>query len=312
MAGIPTAMIQNQIYALPSVACVVDSQSALEYSSSIDGPWIPSVLSVLSSDSTNSPETQAATTIERVQATPTRLASGVTSASVTFNTAPRVGDGIVIGVVTSAGDTWTTGASDTFGNTYTVSKLQGPGIGTGCSAILVCNKVITTGTPFTITVTSSVAADLMIIAVEVNGELAIDRSIGGAVNSTTPTINTATLTNNTAFVMQVISIWAAQTSITATAANPASPAWNEESEKLTGVVAGEIDTRILSGMSGVLTSCNWTLNPGGWCDYVLVAYQVTNLTEGGSGNKKNKNPHKFVRSPTSGNMIICKSKKFYG
>lgn len=248
--------------------------------------------------------------ILKIQTSPIGTATASATCAVTFATPPVVGNAIILGIISSAGDGSITSVVDNKSNTYVLDKLQPPGIGTGISAIYSCKKIASSGASFTITVNSSPAADLMIRAIELNGEAVIDRTIGGAANTTAPTITTPTLTNAEVFVMQCISIWAAQTTITATAANPASPAWTEEAEKLTGVVAGQIDSRILTGMAGVATSCNWTTNPGGWCDYVLVAYSVITQPQPPPPTVPTKyGPGVFVRSPNSDATVVIKQRR---
>lgn len=291
------------MYALPAKISLVQSRDPIEHSFNELGPFVPQSFA---SKSISEPTPQAVT-IAKLQSTTTRLASNVASASVTFDSPPEVGNGIVVGLVTSGGDTWIGGCTDNQGNTYTVAKQQPPGIGTGIAAIFYCNKVANSASPFTITINSNPLTDLMMKAFEINGELSINRSQGGAVNGTTAfTPIMPGLTADSVFAASAISIWAAQTSITAVSSAPASPAWTEESEKLTGVVAGEIDTRILTGVLGLATEARWTLNPGGWCDYVVVAFNVLEKIPPTPGKSITNG---FVRSTSAGNMIICKKRK---
>lgn len=297
MAGIPTAMIQNIVYALPGKACLVSSQAPLEYADDIAGPWFPDSLVAF----LEAPSQQALTA--RVQsATNNTINQG--SVPVTFASPPTVGNGIVMAVV--SGDV--TGVTDNRGNSYQLA-LQQLG-GSGNVNIWFCPSITSTGNPFIVTAAGGTFQHRLGAAIEANSGLAVDKSFAknaGSAPSLNPTTgSTPALTVNEALVVAAIVEGNNQTTITV---ESVSPTWNQDGEIL-GVVYGEIDSRILTSGNGVAQSCSWVVAPnsaGYWT--CIVAFKGAAATK--KKNSKGGNPKKFVRSPTSGNMIICGTKKFY-
>lgn len=221
--------------------------------------------------------------LSRVQATGKVSGNNVTAFAMTVASPPTVGNSLVVGLVTwELRNFATIACTDNRGNTYGLAQ-QSAG-GAPCVAVYHCAVIATTGTPFTITVTFPAATDVVGVAVEVSGVgsgLTVDQAVtAGAASGTAPSTGaTAALSASEVFVLGAMGTSSAQASITVAVV---SPTWTQELEELsTALVAGEVDSRILTGVSGATTSASWTLASGGIWRTVLVAFKGSGGVAGG-------------------------------
>ena len=204
--------------------------------------------------------------LAKVQSTASAQANG--TINLTFATQPILGNGIVVSVlawnVTSAAS-----CADNQGNGYfRIETGGGPSV-----AQFYCPLIVTTGTPFTVSLTGGTWKAG--IAIEVSGVgtgLGIDKSSVATGTGTTPNSgSTAALTASEVFVVGNCALNTAQASITVASV---SPTWNQEFESLTTAnIAGETDSRILTSASGITTSISWTLSSSSGWAALVVAYK---------------------------------------
>lgn len=210
--------------------------------------------------------------LARVQVTPFSFVSG-TSITITFPSTPAVGNAIIIGVISSSGIIT---ATDNRGNTYSFDAtiVNGSNV---CS-FLSCSSIVTTGSPFTITVSSTAFNNLGASAIEISGSvggLIFTRSGSGTGTSTTPgTTATTALITDSVFAVAMHSCAGAQTTITV---QSVSPTWTQEYERLTNP-ASEMDSRVLTGVIGTTQSCAWVNSTSlGWSALFAVYSSLADL-----------------------------------
>jgi hypothetical protein len=216
----------------------------------------------------------------RVQSTGRVRALSTLSVSLTFASPPTAGNTIVAAAIAYTAVSSFTGA-DNRGNSYTqVAKLT-----TGQVSIVMfaCTTPLVTGSPFTVTLTANTPVYWEACAIEVTGAggtgvLTVDQTItqSGA-GPTVSTGTTAALTGTDVFVLAGHAIAGNQTSITV---QSVSPAWFQEFENLdySASIAGELDTRSLTGVAGTTQSCSWTTSNVGPTTAALVVFKGTGVT----------------------------------
>lgn len=193
--------------------------------------------------------------LTRVQAAP--KASG-TNLVMTFTTPPAVGSAVVVAAVCWGGALPST-CTDNRGHTYTLvttASNSNPRLG-----IWFCERVTTTGTPFTVTATTSggYGTAIEVGGLPVGGTIAVDQFVTATGSSATPSSGlTPALTNADAFGVLVLSMNASLSSLVVDAVTPV---WTQDLEDLTfGLATGEVDSRALTGGAGVQQSGGWTAN----------------------------------------------------
>lgn len=213
----------------------------------------------------------------RVQTTPQVRASSSTTVSVTFSAPPTVGNAVAVALIMyNASGTGTLTAVDNRGNTYSVALHRYNG--QNAAAVLYCSKITTTGTPFTVTVTCTATCYFEAVAIEVNNivtGLIVDKTNSTTGVSTTPaTGSTAAITGTDVFVVSATSVGINLASITV---QVVVPAWTQELENLSysASVAGEADSRSLTGVASSTQSCAWTLNTSGAWSAIIVVFRDT-------------------------------------
>lgn len=216
----------------------------------------------------------------RVQVTPHAQALATTTVSMTFSSPPTVGNAIVVAFIYYALGGNTTTCADNRGNTYSSSGANTSGnIGV---KIFHCSNVTTSGTPFIVTITANTATYFEASAIEVGstgGNLVVDKTTGSGSGTTTiGTGSTAALTNADVFIVSGFSVTSNQSSITV---ESVSPSWTQEFEQLSysTSVAGEIDSRSRTGVSGTTQSCSWTVTTGAPDTSLIVVFAPTVTTE---------------------------------
>ena len=197
-------------------------------------------------------------TLARVAATPATIqTANATTIAVTFATPPALGAGILVGVFANLA-TASTGCTDLHGNTYTLAKAQATSNNNGALAIYLCEAVVSTGSPFTITVAGA-AATRSAIAVGYNGPLALDQTVSGSGSSNTASAGpTAALTGAESVQLAVVGTASALSTIFTVAAAP--PPWIEELADLVTPPSGEVDSRVVVSALGRTPSVSWALN----------------------------------------------------
>lgn len=216
--------------------------------------------------------------LARVQSTGKVTGDNVTVLTFTFPSPPTVGNGIAVAIISwSNPDFALATVTDNRGNTYQLAQQARGGTD---AAVFFCPKIAATGSPFTITFTSSTTDDFVGAATEIGGlgagSLAVDQTATNFNFASTATAGpTAALSASDVFVVGVFSTSQSQASITA---ESVSPAWVQEFEELsTLLVAGEADTRALTGVAGATTSVSWALASSGAFRALLVAFKVVTL-----------------------------------
>jgi hypothetical protein len=219
--------------------------------------------------------------LARVQAT-TATADAQTSVALTFSTAPAVGHGLLVGVTSNWGAAFAADAcTDNRGNLYIKALGQGGLLGTESLTIYYCPLVRTTGTPFTITISPAVGAvDFVAGVVEISGVaggLAVEAAGSDAGFSTAPFSATPGILSTPDLVaLAVTVISATQASLAVGTTDTNTPGWIEEGEVLSlgPVIAGEIDSRVLTTAVGALRA-TWTGTVNGWWAAAVVAWHGT-------------------------------------
>jgi hypothetical protein len=214
--------------------------------------------------------------LTRVQATPGPYIGSGTAPTRTFTTPPTVGNAIVVAVLSIS--RMTTGVTDNKGNAYTLANSW-TNAGAQNVAIYYCPAITATGATFTLTATFALSTFNFIVAVEVGGVgagLTVDQSAGQTIfGATTPsTGSTAAVIGAEHFLITGFATGTAQSSITV---QSVSPSWTQEAENLTGTtaVAGEIDSRILTGAAGTTQSGSWTTSTNATYVAGLVAFRTS-------------------------------------
>lgn len=203
--------------------------------------------------------------LARVQATAKVTSSNTATVAIPFTTPPALGSAVIVLVnfwrSPGPGPVPNT-CTDTRGNTYTLATFQHYSGQAAVTGIFCCPSVTATGAPFTITVThtSGAGAYWVAQAVEYSGVgagLVLDRVAGAFGSSSTPATGaTAALTG--ADVVQAASM-AIQQSHSFITVGAATPTWTQEFEELASTnIAGEANTRLVSGATGTTPSCGWT------------------------------------------------------
>lgn len=212
--------------------------------------------------------------LARVQAA-TNAGAGLSSISTSFAAPPTVGNGITVAVIT--GSAITTTCTDNRGNAYYLAITRTGG--SGDFSIFYCPQIIATGTPFTITITFAGATNPRTAIIEVSGVnfgLLVDKTISAIATSTTPaTGSTAALANNEVFVVSGVSTIF---NIASATVESVSPTWVQEAEGLTNTGAGEINSRVLTGVIGTTQSCSWTIGTSrSWAAALATFYASSSL-----------------------------------
>jgi hypothetical protein len=141
-----------------------------------------------------------------------------------------------------------------------------------------CAKITTSAAPFTVTLTlaGGVTGYWEAAAIEVSGVgtgLSVDQTVGQSATSAAPsTGTTAALTGSEVIVAAVHAIGANQGSITV---QVVSPTWTEEFENLSysTTIAGEGDTRIVTGAAGTTQTGSWTDTASATWGAALAAFK---------------------------------------
>lgn len=201
----------------------------------------------------------------RVQTTPqVRSTSG--PVTVTFTSPPTVGNAIV--VVALLWNTGTLTCTDNKGHAYSQVVLRANGAAGG-AGIFLCNRVVATGDPFSVTISSTTGTLFEASAIEVVGALMVDQttSQAGTTGTFATTGPTPALTGANVFVASVVALFANQTSINV---EVVSPSWTQELENYnySATVAGEADSRTLVGVLGTTQDCDWVYSPS--TSYIAV------------------------------------------
>lgn len=220
--------------------------------------------------------------ITRIQATP--VVSGTGTQTLTFGTTPLSGS--VIAVMASSyrnGAGFTFSAADNQGNSYHTTD-SGDRNGTRAWIFFAYN--ITTGSPFTVTLTAAGAggasAQIEAVAVEFADFGAANPLVGEAIAtglSTTASVTTASTGAPEVAVIAVVSTFRLNFDVTAITVGAQTPAFLQEYEKLAsgfGVLAGESDSRIVS--SSAAQSASWSISASGansnWAAAIIALYSV--------------------------------------
>lgn len=213
----------------------------------------------------------------KVQSTiPVVVTSSVPSAATTFATLPNVGSGLVVVVLAQTNNTADT-CADNRSNTYVVSRVQ-PGPGAGFVVMIFhCAKLINVTAPLTVTVSGASRARYMQI-IEVGGVgagLTVDQSTSREQGAASwSTLNTSPLTAVESFQVGAITLGGA--GISGITVNAATPVWTQESERLSPVPIGEINTRLVTNALGTTPNIAWTGGGGGFNGLpTLVAYKAS-------------------------------------
>jgi hypothetical protein len=210
----------------------------------------------------------------RVQATP-KATSGTTTLTLSFATAPTVGNGIIVTVASRTEAPVT--CTDNYGNTYElVHRLV------DTSRILstyLCSTLVAAGGAFVVTVTTTATfRSLTGSAIEVGGttgRLRVDRVVSNNGTTATQPSTGATLTLRTtadAFLVAAVTVGLAQASITV---ESVSPTWLQECEELTsgnGACPTEVDSRLLPAPGGTAQNASWTIASATSWAATLVAF----------------------------------------
>ena len=219
--------------------------------------------------------------LTRVQGTGRVSASASASVALTFATPPTVGNGVVVLAARyqAAGPAIT--ATDNRGNTYAQAVAVGPNPVGG--TIQYCAKVTTAAAPFTVTLTfaGALTGYWEAAAVEVSGVgstgLAVDQTASQNATSAAPSSGaTPALTASEVLLAGVHAIGANQASLVV---QVVSPTWTEEFENLnySATVAGEGDSRIVTGAAGTTPGISWTASASGTWGAALAAFKATGV-----------------------------------
>ena len=140
-----------------------------------------------------------------------------------------------------------------------------PSGNSGCAlAIYLCEAVLTTGTPFTVTVAGTNFIRSA-IAIEYDTPLALDQVASGGGNSNTASAGpTAALAANEA-VLVAVAVTLGSTIWTASGGG-----WTQELEDLVASPTGEVDTRLTS--VGLRPTISWALNGAHFWGAALAAF----------------------------------------
>jgi hypothetical protein len=215
--------------------------------------------------------------LARVQATGRVSAAATTSVSLTFATPPTVGNAIIVLAARYQPAGATISCADNRGNPYTLAVTVGPNpMG---AAIFSCAALTASAAPFTVTLTFSGGSTgyWETAALEVSGVgtgLTVDQSVSQSATSATPSTGTTpALTVNEVLLAAVHAIGANQASLVV---QTVSPAWTEEFENLnySATVAGEGDTRIVTGATGTTQTCSWTAATAATWGAALAAFKA--------------------------------------
>lgn len=216
--------------------------------------------------------------LSRVQATPKVTTSAAPTLAIPFTTPPTVGNGIIVPVSTWSGGP-ITGATDNYGNTYTLGPTIQQG-GIPRASILYCPKVVATGASFTITVSAPFpywTANAIEVA-GVGSGLVIEQSatLGNPGSSAPSSGATPTITVAEVFLVAVLAVQSFQSG--GITVESVSPSWVEEFEELPGSRSpGEADSRVLTSATGTLQSCNWTLGISDVWAALIVAFKTSGV-----------------------------------
>lgn len=215
--------------------------------------------------------------MNRVQSTGRVSAGGTASVSLTFVTPPAVGSAIVVMAAIYHTPNTGTICVDNRGNTY-VNAL-GPGTS---PAMWYCPIVTASGAPFTVTLSvfSIPPGYFEAAAIEFSGVgstgLVIDKKsytpgVSGTLLSSGVTV---ALTANEVILAAACNINTNQTSLVV---QSASPVWTQEFENLnySASIAGEGNTRIITGATGTTQECSWTASVSGTWGAAIVAFKAT-------------------------------------
>lgn len=196
--------------------------------------------------------------LSRVQGTGKVEAGSVTSLAFTYGATPATGNAlaVVIFCFSAAGTPFgVSGASDNQGNTW--ARAATTDNGSHHSAVYYCSKVITTGSPFTVTIAVTGGVAFIVgAAMEFTGTggLTLDQTGINTGTSASPSVTTSgSITSANELLLAVHAIGANQASITAPGG------WTQEVEELnfSSFEAGEGDSEIISAASGT-QSITWT------------------------------------------------------
>jgi hypothetical protein len=188
----------------------------------------------------------------------------------TFATPPTVGNAIVVPFVMYSVAVPT--CTDSSGNSYQLVAIKRNG--TGAAGVFASRKVAATGSPFTVTISGGL--DYEACAIEVGGvvnSLIVDQTTGQTGTSAAPSTGSTTgLSSANVFVVAVAALQANQTAITVEAVTPT---WTQELENFnyTATVAGEADSRALTGVQSTPQSCSWTNSTTSAWSAVIVAFR---------------------------------------
>ena len=217
----------------------------------------------------------------RVQSTGRIRPTGATSVSLTFATPPTAGNTVVVASIMFNNSGGTFSCADNRGNTYAQAAYQNNGNNVAV-VVFACTTALATGSPFTVTITAvSFTTYFEATAIEVagaggTGVLTVDRtSTQTSVAASQPaTGTTAALTGTDAFLLAIHAIAANQASLTV---QVVTPAWFEEMEHLnySATVAGELDSRSVTGVLGTTQACSWTAATTAGYAAALVAFKGT-------------------------------------
>lgn len=216
--------------------------------------------------------------VTRVQGTGKKSTSGTTCTSTAFAAPPTIGNGIVVPFSLWNSNT-ISGVTDNFGNTYVRAvRMDNGGVSGSTVEVWFCAKIVATGGGFAVTATCISNNYWLLGAIEVANVgtgLVVDQTAAAAGVSTAPaTTLTAALTGSQSFVTAVLACKQAQTTITV---ETLTPAWTQEQEELSAAnVAGEADSRIVTGTTGV--SCSWTLSTSSEWGAAIVAFKAGGVT----------------------------------
>ena len=200
----------------------------------------------------------------RVQGTGKVRAPNTPTITLTFGSAPVVGNAVIVVVHTAwvPGEVRPGACVDNRGNVYrrVASAINGDAV----VGFFLCSLVTASAAPFTITASLTASADSVASAIEVSGGsapygLAVDKLVTQTGTSAAPsTGTTAALTADEVFA---VAAWNCGTNtLTSITVQVVSPTWTQEAEELDGAsyTVGEINSRVLTGVIGTTQSCAWT------------------------------------------------------
>jgi hypothetical protein len=216
--------------------------------------------------------------ILELQTTPVQ--SGTTSLTLTFGSAPAIGNVVVVpGITYRNGAVFALTCGDNRGNTYNLDADTGDSNGARGWIFVAHN--IATGSPFTITLTATAGSQIEAAAIEFSGFGATNPLVGVGTmangSATNPTVSTGATGAPEVAVIACLASFCLNFPVTSISVDAQVPAFSEKYETLSSTpftLVGEADTRIVSSSAAQViawTATDRLTNP---CAAIIALYSI--------------------------------------